>query len=544
MILDGREALPLKFSLRASHAFSGEDFSSLDVPALRQALLATLNSIMERSGRPLLRPESIQAKFRPCGRDASGVLHTMYYALGVGCSKEEAGFLRHHVEATWGGALPLDLGRSAHALAMIYEGDDPLRGPYYLDITADAFGNMGPATALELLKLKGLKVSAVTEMACADGLLDPIASAPHHYNTICSVGPAPVEGDLGTHLVDRWPRPAAVSGEKRLVALVTGGESFVTEAMKQGGRVHVQVEQEDGSAGVQYMRIWRVWPTLPPRARPILTVARGAVGATGSGAKAEASPRQPPATGEASPLQPLSYKEVASAAASPRQAVAGMPTVAGSAGRPAASDDAAPAGATSAAQEGRHPAGEGQGQEQEGRRPAGEGQAQEGRPPAGEGQGQEGRGPAGEGQGQEGRRHAGEVQGQEGRWTAGEGQAREGRRPAGEGQEGHRPAGEGQEGHCPASEGQEGRRPADKGQGQEGCRPTGEGHEQEAGSSGAAGIAPMDLDADPRKRVKETDGEPCASEATGKQPRREQQQDVSRPPSALLGPPAPDGPGR
>ena len=226
MILDGREALPLKFSLRASHAFSEEDFSSLDVPALRQALLATLNSIMERSGRPLLRPESIRAKFRPCGRDASGVLHTMYYALGVGCSKEEAGFLRHHVEATWGGALPLDLGRSAHALAMIYEGDDPLRGPYYLDITADAFGNMGPATALELLKLKGLKVSAVTEVACADGLLDPIASAPHHYNTICSVGPAPVEGDLGTHLVDRWPRPAAVSGEKRLVALVTGGESL------------------------------------------------------------------------------------------------------------------------------------------------------------------------------------------------------------------------------------------------------------------------------------------------------------------------------
>ena len=54
----------------------------------------------------------------------------------------------------------------------------------------------------------------------------------------------------------------------------------------------------------------------------------------------------------------------------------------------------------------------------------------------------------------------------------------------------------------------------------------------------------MDLDADARKRVKEADGEPCPNGATGKQPRREQQQDVSRPPSAPLGPPALDGPGR
>ena len=299
MILDGREALPLKFSLRASRAFSGKDFSSLGMPTLRQALLDTLNSIMESSGRSPLRPESIRTKFRPCGRDASGVLHTMDYALGVGCSKEEASFLRHHVETTWGGALPLDLGRTAHALAMIYDGDDPLRGPYYLDITADAFGNVGPATALELLKLKGLKVSSVTEMACADGLLDPIASAPYHYNTICSVGPAPVKGDLGTHLVDRWPRPAAVSGEKRMVALVAGGESFVSEAMKQGGRVHVQVEQEDGSPGVQCVRIWRVWPTLPPLARPTHTVARGSSGASDSAAAATAAPAQP--AGEAAP---------------------------------------------------------------------------------------------------------------------------------------------------------------------------------------------------------------------------------------------------
>ena len=376
MLLAGRETLPLKFALRANRAHSGEDFASLTQGELRSAFLTSLNGVLESAGRPLLTLDSTRYKIRPCMPDASGSVHTVFYALGVACSQDVADFLRQQVEAS-GAGIALDLGRSAPAHAMLYDGDYPADCQYHIDITADSFGKVGPEVALSMLKLQGFNVASVTEVAChavGDGPLD--FSGPVKYKSALSVGRAPMASNQD-HVVNRWSRPATALGDRRMVALVAGGHDFMAKTFKAGSWVRVQLEHESGKPIIENLRYWRMSATLPPRARPILTVARGAGGATGSGAEPEASPRQPPATGGESPRQPLSYKEVASAAASPRQAVAGMPTVAGSAGLPASSGVAAPAGTRTAAQERRHPAGEGQGQE--GRRPEGKGQDQEGR---------------------------------------------------------------------------------------------------------------------------------------------------------------------
>ena len=300
MIRDGREALPLKLAVRATRSFSGEDFATLSHADLRLSLLGSLNSVMERNGRPLLRTESVRLKVRPCGRDASGAPTAMYYALGVACSKEDAGLLRTHVEAACGGALPLDLGRSGPAHAMLYDGDDPTQSSFHLDLSTDPFGNVGPEVALSLLQLQGLDVASVTELTAMDV---PAESnmASRQYRVTTSVGRCPVEGDPDAHVARNWPRPAAVAGDRQLVALVSGGpggQKFLSNTMQAGGWVRLQVEGDDERPHRERFRIWRMNATVPPRARPTRVVAEQQAGAADPPAEKETPSQQPAAASQ------------------------------------------------------------------------------------------------------------------------------------------------------------------------------------------------------------------------------------------------------
>lgn len=214
LILSGREAMPLKLVVRASRSFSGDDFATLRHGDLKAALLTSLNSVMEREGRPLLRPESIRVKLRPSGRDASGACNSMSYALGIACGQEDAILLRTHVDTACGGALPLDLGRSQPAHAMPYDGDDPADCAFHLDISTDPFGCLGPEAALSILQHQGLNVISVTELTALDSPAEPDAVSLRCQNTN-SVGRHPVEGDTLAHIAGNWLRPAAVAGDRQ-----------------------------------------------------------------------------------------------------------------------------------------------------------------------------------------------------------------------------------------------------------------------------------------------------------------------------------------
>ena len=305
MFLAGREALPLKFAIRANRAFSGEDFGSFPLAELRSAFLSSLNNVMEKGGFPLLHPDAVKVKIRPCGRDASGAVQTIYYALGVACTEEVAGFVRHHVE-TGGAGLPMDLGRSAPAHAMLYDGDNPADAQYHVDITADSFGKVGPELAKSMLEVQGFSVASVTEMAVSDSAGDrPLDyTAPVQYKVSRSVGRVPVVADQAAdHVINRWARPATAFGDRRMVALVAGGHSFMAKTFAVGGRVRVQVEREDDQPFYENLRYWRMSATMPPRSPPARAAAADTGGSTFANVVRGAPPAQPAVTAAPSPVR-------------------------------------------------------------------------------------------------------------------------------------------------------------------------------------------------------------------------------------------------
>ena len=313
LLLTGRETLPIRFALRASRSYTGDDFADLRQADLKSALLNTVNGILERR-RPLLRLDAVRLKLRPCGRDASGVMGTTYYALGLACSQEDADLLREQVEIAWGGALPLNLRRSGPAHAMLYEGDDPADCSYHLDLSSDPFGKLGPEAAHALLHLQGVKVASVTELVTVDGPQQDPNTTPPELRVLHSIGRAPVEGDSIAQIARNWPRPAAVAGDRRMIALVSGGQPFINKTMQAGGWAVIQAEGEDGKPRRERLRLWRMLATVPPRARPSGAADEAPLRQHAS-APAAASPQSAsPAPSEAgqSSEQPAVHQEAAS----------------------------------------------------------------------------------------------------------------------------------------------------------------------------------------------------------------------------------------
>ena len=314
LLLTGRETLPIRFALRASRSYTGDDFADLRQADLKSALLNTVNGILERTGRPLLRLDAVRLKLRPCGRDASGVMGTTYYALGLACSQEDADLLREQVEIAWGGALPLNLRRSGPAHAMLYEGDDPADCSYHLDLSSDPFGKLGPEAAHALLHLQGVKVASVTELVTVDGPQQDPNTTPPELRVLHSIGRAPVEGDSIAQIARNWPRPAAVAGDRRMIALVSGGQPFINKTMQAGGWAVIQAEGEDGKPRRERLRLWRMLATVPPRARPSGAADEAPLRQHASAPTAASPQSASPAPSEAgqSSEQPAVHQEAAS----------------------------------------------------------------------------------------------------------------------------------------------------------------------------------------------------------------------------------------
>lgn len=151
---------------------------------------------------------------------------------------------------------------------MLYDEDDPAGCQQLLDISTDAFGPVGAEFVHALLLHYNFKATYVAEVGrCSEG----------RWRVLNSHGPCapPVGADL-SFFMDRWRRPAALDGERRLVALGEGGQAWLGEVSKlHGGRISLQGELE-GRARRGWLKIVPMLPTIcmPARAQAPTQTAR------------------------------------------------------------------------------------------------------------------------------------------------------------------------------------------------------------------------------------------------------------------------------